>query len=320
MSTADCHLAIVIPAYKSNYLEDTLISLSLQTCKNFHLYIGDDHSPFPIKNIVDKFTDKLDIQYIRFEKNLGGKDLVAQWERCIELTSEPWIWLFSDDDYVDSNCVENFYTYLKQYPDNELFRFNIKTVSKDNIVISQCIFPPKTDSEYLFKNKTSGKINCFAVEFIFSRNVYSELNGFQKFDLAWGSDTATWMKFARHGIITIPNSYVYWRYSGDNITSNFNKDIYIRKVKASNDFLLWSINFFGSDNHRRFHFYIDVIFIKRIVSASIFLTTRECLSTINNYIGHGLKRICLTSIILFLIPFFRLKHKKDEYIINNNSR
>ena len=44
---------------------------------------------------------------------MGKKDLIAQWERCIQLSNdEPWIWVFSDDDIADSGCVDAFYSII----------------------------------------------------------------------------------------------------------------------------------------------------------------------------------------------------------------
>ena len=52
-------LAIIIPAYKPDYLEETLESLTKQTNKDFKIYIGDDASPFYLENIVELFIDTL---------------------------------------------------------------------------------------------------------------------------------------------------------------------------------------------------------------------------------------------------------------------
>ena len=100
------NLAIVIPAYKSTFLAAALDSIAAQTCKDFILYIGDDCSPNNLGEIVDGYRDKINLVYKRFDTNLGGKDLVAQWERCIDMTQgEDWLWLFSDDDVMEKNCV-----------------------------------------------------------------------------------------------------------------------------------------------------------------------------------------------------------------------
>jgi len=106
-------LAIVIPAYKADYFEQALESIAGQTCTNFTLYIGDDASPHDLYAIVKDFESKINLHYKRYDENLGSKDLVAQWERCIDLVKdEKWIWLFSDDDLMAKHCVEEFYKSL----------------------------------------------------------------------------------------------------------------------------------------------------------------------------------------------------------------
>ena len=112
MKKTDVKLAIVIPAFKAKFLAETLSSIASQTSQDFKLYICDDCSREPIEDIVKSFEGRLSFAYNRFDNNLGGVSLVRQWERCIALTSEEWIWLFSDDDIMETNCVEEFYNSL----------------------------------------------------------------------------------------------------------------------------------------------------------------------------------------------------------------
>ena len=56
-------LAIVIPAYKSDFLYQTLDSFAQQSNKNFTLYVGDDYSPFDLESIVRRFQDKMEIKW-----------------------------------------------------------------------------------------------------------------------------------------------------------------------------------------------------------------------------------------------------------------
>lgn len=233
-------LAIVIPAYKTTFFRKTLESIALQTDKRFTLYIGDDCSPYDLNSIVDDFRDRIEIVYHRFEKNLGGKDLVAHWERCIALTKdEPYIWLFSDDDVMDSNCVESYLALPNDIKKNSLVHFNIRMIddTEGGIVKQLPMYSKKmTAGEYL-EAKLSGKLISFVVEFVFSRNLYNKVNGFQNFDLAWGADFMTWLKMAANcpkGIITInePDSFVNWRKSGENISPNKTKPILIRKINS----------------------------------------------------------------------------------------
>ena len=85
-------MAIVIPAYKGRFLKETLDSIAVQAHKDeFVLYIGDDASPERLDKIVESYQNKVNLVYHRFSENMGGKDLVAHWERCIQLSAEPFI-------------------------------------------------------------------------------------------------------------------------------------------------------------------------------------------------------------------------------------
>lgn len=233
-------LAIIIPAYKATFLRETLESIANQSSKDFHLYIGDDCSPYDIKSIVDEFVDRIPLTYHRFESNMGGSDLVAQWERCIALSKyEPYIWLFSDDDTMDPECVKSFFNVNKSIKDNSLIHFNIRMLDdkKGGNIIKLPKFDNQISSEAFLKQKLSGKIVSYVVEFIFSRKVYESIGGFQNFDLAWGSDFMTWLKMSvisPNGIYTIQNenALVNWRSSAENISPNKSYGIIIRKLNS----------------------------------------------------------------------------------------
>lgn len=234
------NLAIVIPAYKATFLRETLESIALQTDKRFHLYIGDDCSPHNLKEIVDEFKDRIPLTYHRFETNMGGKDLVGQWERCIEMTKgEPYIWLFSDDDVMDFRCVEELYTHLNVNEENEIYHFDINMINdlEDAKIKSLGEFPNTISAgEFLYAKRYDNLVS-FVVEFIFSRKLYERVGGFENFDLAWGSDFMTWLKMAcvsKGGIKTIKgeNCKVNWRYSSENISPDKSHPILIRKIKA----------------------------------------------------------------------------------------
>lgn len=232
---------MVIPAYKATFLRETLESIAMQTDKRFHLYIGDDCSPHNLREIVDEFKDRIPLTYHLFETNLGGKDLVGQWNRCIALTnSEPYIWLFSDDDVMEPRCVESFYNHISSHSDDELIHFNIKRIDEfeKGRIINLPNFPLRMSAGEFLEAKLSGRVISFVVEFIFSRKLYELVGGFEKFDLAWGSDFMTWLKMAvanNNGIVTLSsrdNSCIRWRSSAENISPNRSHPILMRKIKA----------------------------------------------------------------------------------------
>ena len=246
-------LAIVIPAYKDTFLKASLDSIASQTCKNFTLYIGDDCSPYDLKMIVDEYKGAMNVVYKRFEKNLGGKDLVAQWERCIDLTrGEPYIWLFSDDDVLDKNCVEEFYKTLDERPDSDLFHFDVKVIDDDGIITrTPKAYPEGLDNLTYYKGKIKGEFMSLVVENIFSRSIYEKCEGFQNFDLAWGSDTVTWIKFsAENGFVNIPNAYVYWRSGLQNISPDLSSPVAERKIRAVTEGFNWVYKYFKKDGKK----------------------------------------------------------------------
>ncbi|MEC7784231.1 MAG: glycosyltransferase [Bacteroidota bacterium] len=242
-------LAIVIPVYKIEFLEEALKSIANQTCKDFTLYIGDDCSPHNIKKVVKKFEREVNIVFKRFDTNLGGQDLVAQWERCIDLIGqEEWIWLFSDDDIMAATCVEKFYEALEETSHSSyLYHFNIQTIGEQGEILKKLPrFPKKLTSLEFFEKRSSNELISFVVEFIFNKEVFLKKGRFQNFDLAWASDHATWIKLSENNLIyTIDDALVYWRKSALNISPNtHNIKMAIRKINASRAYYLWVWQFF----------------------------------------------------------------------------
>ncbi|MEO5979832.1 MAG: glycosyltransferase [Chryseolinea sp.] len=241
-------LAIVIPAFKIDFFRDTLESLSVQTCQDFTIYIGDDASPHALSDIVKDYADKMTIKYIRFEDNLGSTDLVKHWNRCLDLVSEEaWLWLFSDDDTMDQSCVEVFYDFIKHNPAVELVHFDVDIIDERGKVIRQLpAFPPRLSSTDFFEQRIRGTINSYVVDFIFRRSLYIDYEKFTSFDLAWNADDAAWMKFAQStSIYSISSPRICWRLSTQNISSiRSDFDIVVRKVNASVAFLQWSSGLF----------------------------------------------------------------------------
>ena len=241
-------LAIIIPAYKATFLTAALDSIAAQTCKDFTLYVGDDCSPDPIDKIVEQYRDKIELVYQRFDRNLGGKDLVAQWERCIAMSKdEPYIWLFSDDDVMEPNCVELLLRTIDETKGAyDLYHFDVNEINDEGKVTKQLPAYPQVLSAYdYYKGKSSGKYRSYVVENVFSRRIYDQAGGFMNFDLAWGSDVATWCIFCgKKGMFKIPGAHVLWRRSSQNITPDKSRQTTERKLMAECDFMAWAYAYF----------------------------------------------------------------------------
>ncbi|MDB5013417.1 MAG: hypothetical protein JWQ25_1619 [Daejeonella sp.] len=226
-------LAIVIPYFKLKYFEESLLSIKNQTDKRFKLYIGNDNSPeSPIQAINDIFPSRENITYKHFDFNLGSLSLTRHWERCINLSSEEYVWLFSDDDIMPQDAVERFYKLIESSVEADLFRFNINIINELGIPIFPVSEHPIHETAISFlTRRLNGDVISSACEYIFSREVYSNNKGFVEFPLAWASDDATWLNYSNKlGIFLIPGKCVSWRMGGNNISSKINN--YKRKTIA----------------------------------------------------------------------------------------
>lgn len=241
------NIAIVIPAFKPNFLKSTLESLSNQSDKQFAIYIGDDASPHNLEKIVREYSDKLNIEYVRFQENLGGVDLVAHWNRCLGLMNgEEWFVLFSDDDLMDAKCIEKLKENILENPECDVFHFDIRFINEKNGIIS--IPPPylKRLSVLDFFDKLySGKIEARMPEFTFRRKHFEDMGGFVPFELAMRSDNATVIQCAfEHGITTVPDSLVSWRVSELNVSNAVVSEVKYKSFFGSLvDFFNWFDSF-----------------------------------------------------------------------------
>lgn len=246
MHNAD--IAIVIPAYKDIFFNETLESLAGQTDKGFKVYIGDDCSPYDLQSIVQRFSDRLNIEYVRFSENIGRKDLVSHWNRCLKLTgNEAFVCMFSDDDIMMPDCIKDFRKTVSDFPDYDVYHWDIEIIDANSEIHK---VPPRwqesMSSEDFFSNLYRKKIDAKMPEFIFRKDILMK-KGFIPFDLAFRTDNATVMVLAAEkGIRTITSdSKILWRNSGINISKNVSRECVARKAAATIDFFNWTESFFS---------------------------------------------------------------------------
>ncbi|WP_234571597.1 glycosyltransferase family 2 protein [Rhodohalobacter sp. 614A] len=238
------NLAIVIPAYKPDFFKETLRSIQAQSDQRFSLYIFDDASPANLESIVQQFAFEFPVTFKRFEKNMGSESLVKQWERCIDQTeNEEWIWLFSDDDIMEPDCVKSYYQAKVKNPGYAAYRFHTKKISAEGDVIRENRFPATFDGADFLNLKLSYEQESYVVEYIFSREGYEFIGGFPDLPLAWASDDLFCLKLADYGrICTIEGGNICWRYSDLNVSGKSHRGSARQKMEASYQFVNWILD------------------------------------------------------------------------------
>ncbi len=240
----DRMLAIVIPAWRGRHLGAALQSLRLQTDQRFRVYVGDDASGDDLLSLAKENGQGLDLVYHRFDENLGGRDLVAHWHRCIALTQdEPWIWLFSDDDVAEPECVASFFGAIQSgLGETDLLRFNLRIIDDSGALVRTPRPNPLWESaeDFLRSILVGGGREWRAPEHIFSRQVYDQKGGFVSFPMALYTDLATWVEFAeKGGVKTLPGPHLRWRAHGSGISSGQRIQNRDALLAALNGFLVW---------------------------------------------------------------------------------
>ena len=242
-------LAIVIPAYKTKYLRAALQSIANQTDRRFQLYVGDDASPEPVETLVREFSGKISIRYERFNENLGKKSLVGHWTRCLKLTVEPWLWIFSDDDFLEPDCVAAFYAELaKTNGQHDAYRFNAiveQTASRfpGGGILEKPSHPPLQSGKDFLCGQLCGPHNSYMQEVIFSRAAWQRV-GIPDFPLAWFADDAFIASLGEpRPLCAIAAPRIHWRWSDENITGSNSRSLLRIKFRSAALFVKWAIQF-----------------------------------------------------------------------------
>ena len=239
--------SFILPAYKSLYLRDAIDSILAQECTDFELIIVDDCSPNDLESIVHEYHDPR-ITYYKNQENIGGKDLVAQWNKCLSFAKGDYVILATDDDCYESDFLMTFAHLIQKYPDVNLFRARISQTDKEGHIKDVDACYEERISEIEFTYHIMHGMKGGIPQYVFKRKVLIERGGFISFPKAWASDDATAIMMADNGVINSQKHLVRFRWSDINISSD--KSCGIEKVKARLMLGAWLKNIIAFQSNR----------------------------------------------------------------------
>lgn len=229
--------SFVLPAYKARFLKEAIDSILKQTYHDFELIIVNDASPEDLDSIVSSYSDER-IRYYRNEKNIGGRDLVEQWNHSISYASGEYIILASDDDVYSLEYLECMNEMVDKYPEANVLRPRIKRVDRDGKIllldgfVNECL--SKVEYLYVWTSRWIGSGIPF---YMFKREALMSIGGFVNYPLAWFSDDATVFKLADNGVVTCNKTLFAFRESGESISTYSNTKESLRaKYKSTKMF------------------------------------------------------------------------------------
>lgn len=211
--------SFILPAYKAAFLKQSIDSILSQTFSEFELVIINDASPEGLDSIVNSYKDPR-IKYYKNQDNIGGKDLVAQWNHCLGYANSEYIILASDDDVYMPTYLEEMDALVDKYPAVNIFRPRVQHIDAEgNIIGVEAVLmeyvEPIEYHYYWLKEWIFRGIPFY----VFRLSALKDVGGFRSYPLAWCSDDDIVMRLLSGGLVASRKILFSFRLSGESITS-----------------------------------------------------------------------------------------------------
>ena len=229
--------SFIMPAYKAKFLHKAIDSILKQTFRDFELVIINDASPEQIETIVRQFPNKR-IRYEENKTNIGGKDLVANWNHCIQFAKNDYIILATDDDMFEPDFLKSAVSMIEKYPSVDLIRSGVKKIDEQEKILD-IEFPLKeymTCQEFTLFWAKGGTISCVS-NYIYRKTALKD--GFISFPHAHLSDDATALLLSRNGVACMPENNMNFRVSTINLSNQSNYKLALEQLHATELFMTW---------------------------------------------------------------------------------
>lgn len=230
-------VSIAIPAYKKTYLAEAIDSALGQTYQNIELIIVNDHSPYDLDSIVNKYDDKR-IRYYKNKRNLGKRSIVLNWNKCLEYAQGEFFVLLCDDDVLMPDFVSELLNLAEKYKECNVFhaRKNEKDERTGDITGTPAWPEYETHEEYVKQYFNHNRKHTIS-EFLYRTTTIKDVQ-YKVFPSGFFSDDASLILFTKNGgIASSNNSLLIFRFSDEHITSNGKYNI--GKARAMRQFLRW---------------------------------------------------------------------------------
>ena len=218
-----------MPAFKSKYLNLAIDSILNQSYKDIELIIVDDDSPQNLYDIVSKYKDPR-IKYFKNDVNIGGTDLVSQWNYCITYAKGEYLVLAADDDIYHANFTSDCLELINKYPEVDLIRSRVSLINDAGDLIEiDGILPEKCSQiEYVYNWAKGIPFVCIG-NYIFKTSAILK-ERFDRLPFAFGTDTISTIKLARNGVANTSEMLFDFRISDIHLSSDKTK--YAYKIEA----------------------------------------------------------------------------------------
>lgn len=235
----------LLPAYKSTFLEEALLSIKNQTLLDFKCIVSDDCSPEELKPIFDKVCrGDSRFSFRRNEQNIGSKNLVEHWNILVDLCDTDYFMMAGDDDIYHPHFLEEVDKLQAKYPTAGVIRSRSQYIDNNGEVTDEdSLFPEYQDALTFLFNRYNNFYIGGILNYAFRKDAILQEKQFMNLPVAWYADETAVIACSKYGICTTYDILTSMRISGINLSCQHNPIISRQKVEATKMFIDWSEKF-----------------------------------------------------------------------------
>lgn len=233
-------ISVGLPVTKIDFLEDAIASILNQRFTDFELIIVNNEAPKGIHEILDKFKD----DRIKYFENESRIPIIENWNKVLSYATREYFVLFSDDDIMEPEFLEEMIKLSDKYPDVHLFHARVRVIDSKNEALRVIPSAPEYEScaDFIWHRIRSYR-EQFAQDFMIRTSELKKIGGFVDLPNAWGSDDATMFKIANiNGVVATNKILINWRFSGENLASKPNIKEKLNSIRIYKNWIIDFIN------------------------------------------------------------------------------
>lgn len=233
---------ISIPAYKRQFLRACIDSVLAQTYQDFEVVIVDDNSPQHLKEIIDDYKGDPRIHYYRNDVGFGGRNVVGNWNKCLEYAQGEFIICMGDDDMLTPSCLANYHALIEKYPNLNIYHTRTEIIDEQAMPIDIQEARPEFESVYsMIWHYWKGR-RQFIGDWLFRTSELRKRGGFFSLPYAWEADHICAFSAAKEtGVANTCEVGFLYRENRNCITKR--TDNTVDKVQAIQQAKAWYVNF-----------------------------------------------------------------------------
>jgi glycosyltransferase involved in cell wall biosynthesis len=213
---------IGLPITKTNFLGETLESISAQSFGDFELVIRNNGATREIKDeiksICAEWIGKPNVVYTESEKQLKIAD---NFNEIVKIARGNYLTILSDDDILSPDFLKEFDILTGGYSNADVFHCRTRIVDQDKNLLYYSELCPGFESLPDFTyHRLIGVRRIFLSDFVVSTKALRAIGGFPEKSQGWGVDTLTWHLLGNNGIAYTPQILLDYRFNTANFSNN----------------------------------------------------------------------------------------------------